>query len=266
MEKICTKCGSLKKLHSFPSYRVGIEKKNRYFAVCYKCRYGYGNKKNIFENFKEESIRTKEILEKHVIKTSQGCWKWKGSKNIHGYGEVRINRKHMNGSRASWISYKGEIPKGMYVLHHCDNRECCNPEHLFLGTASDNMHDMMKKGRSNFLKGDDCPWKKITSEIVLDVLDSLKKGISTKEISKKHNISIDYISDIKRGHRWGHIGNRDGLIVKPGKIILDEEKVKNIKERLNNGERVRYIAKEYCVSETTISDIKHDRTWKYIKI
>lgn len=270
MEKICVKCGQLKKLHSFSRYEYVAcsQRRKEYRNICYKCQYGFSHKNKQFDNLIHKQEYYKNILENHVIKKNS-CWGWQGSKNIHGYGEIRIHRKHMNASRASWIAYKGEIPKGMYVLHNCpngDNRECCNPDHLFLGTHTDNMHDMIKKGRSNFLKGDDCPWKKINSNIVLDVLDCLKKGISTTEISKKHNITIDYISDIKRGHRWGHIGNRDGLIVKPGKIILNEEKVKIIKERLNNGERVRYIAKEYKVSETTISDIKHNRTWKHVKV
>lgn len=40
-----------------------------------------------------------------------------------------------------------ELARGMYACHHCDNRTCCQPEHLFEGTPSDNVQDMMAKGR-----------------------------------------------------------------------------------------------------------------------
>jgi len=36
---------------------------------------------------------------------------------------------------------------GMLVCHHCDNKRCINPDHLFVGTAKDNTVDMIKKGR-----------------------------------------------------------------------------------------------------------------------
>ena len=57
--------------------------------------------------------------------------------------------KVMAAHRAAWILYKGEIPAGIFVCHTCDNRRCCNPAHLFLGTQKDNLQDMKRKGRSH---------------------------------------------------------------------------------------------------------------------
>ena len=56
---------------------------------------------------------------------------------------------------------KGRIPKGLHVLHKCDNPKCCNPEHLFLGTNLDNINDMLSKGRN--AKGFMFPHTKLSS-------------------------------------------------------------------------------------------------------
>lgn len=57
----------------------------------------------------------------------------------------------MGAHRAAFIVFNGQIPKGMCVLHRCDNRPCINPQHLFIGTQLDNVADMISKGRSKFL-------------------------------------------------------------------------------------------------------------------
>src|SRR5713101_4375739 len=85
------------------------------------------------------------------VKKTQSCWIWTGSRTgTSGYGKCSVgNGKEVSAHRRSWELENGEIPKGLWVLHHCDNKICVNPSHLFLGTRSDNMKDAVKKGRVN---------------------------------------------------------------------------------------------------------------------
>lgn len=84
------------------------------------------------------------------VQKTKDCWKWTGVK-AKGYGMIRPGgmQNKIAASRVSWMIHFGTIPEGMHVLHKCDNPECTNPEHLFLGTHADNMRDKETKNRSN---------------------------------------------------------------------------------------------------------------------
>jgi len=120
-------------------------------------------------------IDSKDIarFEKYFIK-NDGCWLWIGTKNTQGYGDFRCNKKRYGSHRFSYIVYKGEIPKGIFVLHSCDNPACVNPDHLWLGTAKDNSIDMYSKNRHPF-----------TEEIKLKI--SLLKKNNKNMLGKKHS-------------------------------------------------------------------------------
>lgn len=83
-----------------------------------------------------------------VTKAENGCWIWFGAHNFEGYGFLSIEGKRWGAHRFSYHIFKGDIPAGMYVCHKCDCPPCVNPEHLFLGTASDNAKDKYAKGRA----------------------------------------------------------------------------------------------------------------------
>lgn len=86
-----------------------------------------------------------------------GCWLFTGAKNTYGYGTMNFRGRQDVAHRIAWILYRGEIPAGLWVLHKCDVRACCNPEHLFLGDATANNHDMVQKGRHRGQKRTHCP-------------------------------------------------------------------------------------------------------------
>lgn len=140
-----------------------------------------------------------EGYNKFVIRKSQGCWDWKGCcpKNP-GYGQFRSMGKIVKAHRASWIIHKGEIPEGLFVCHHCDNKRCSNPDHLFLGTCKDNNLDIIKKNRTNYF-GKSRDKNHRTKIFVRDfekIISLYLSGISQHKISKEFQVSQTTISNV----------------------------------------------------------------------
>ena len=162
---------------------------------------------DVVDKIVENRIKEKEnknlnkFFEK--VKKTETCWLWTGATSESGYGAFGYRGKWMRANRVSFLIHKGEIPEEMLVCHSCDNPQCVNPDHLFLGTPTDNMNDMIKKGRSKFQpKGEKNTACKLTDKQVLEIKEMRKNKIAAKEIAKKFNISADYVYEISYGkHR-----------------------------------------------------------------
>jgi hypothetical protein len=125
-----------------------------------------------------------------------GCWIWTGFMNYSGYGMATVHQKAMRAHRYSWIIHKGDIPKGMCVLHKCDNRGCVNPSHLWIGSHADNMRDMCRKGRQNFqLRPED--QLSLTIQQIAEIRKTyVPRKMSQERLAKKFGVSRSTICNV----------------------------------------------------------------------
>lgn len=142
------------------------------------------------------------------ITSRDKCWEWTGSRfkptsNMLEYGKSRGTVAH----RIAWQLANGPIPAGMMVLHECDNPPCCNPSHLFLGTASDNMRDCARKGRAGGKPryGEDNPVSILTERQVIEIL-SMKPPYEPLPVTgQRYGVHGGTIWAVRHRKIWKHV-------------------------------------------------------------
>lgn len=154
----------------------------------------------------------KRFEEKFVRGRGDECWEWIAHKNNDGYGCFGFDGKVEGAHRIAYQLYVGEIPEGLCVCHRCDNPSCVRPDHLFLGTQADNMHDRDNKGRGVFPDNSgENQWRsKFTNENVKTIRILHANGARNVDLAKQFGGSPQNISRIVCGRRWT-------------KILLEEE-------------------------------------------
>jgi hypothetical protein len=137
------------------------------------------------------------------VSIEKDCWINNCSKKR--YGTFKYRNKVMGMHRASFIMFKSEIPNGLDLCHKCDNKKCCNPEHLFISTRAQNMQDCLNKGR--FHRGERCYNVKLTKEKVIEIreMKENKPWMFYREIGEVYGLSWGCIYDICKRRTWKHI-------------------------------------------------------------
>jgi HNH endonuclease len=130
--------------------------------------------------------RTKKVNE---------CYEWSGKLTTHGYGQLMINSKIMSAHRAMMVAKtEADIPEGMCVLHSCDNPKCINPDHLWIGTQKENMHDKIAKGRGyrpspEIWAGEKNPKAVLTNAQKQELIELMRSGVSATEAAEIYGIT-----------------------------------------------------------------------------
>lgn len=134
------------------------------------------------------------------------CWPFTGVTLGSGYGHIGVYGKKILAHRLAWIVTHGQILNGLQVCHHCDNRRCCNPSHLFLGTPQENAVDCIKKGRGVDNKGEKCGQSRLKEYQVIQIRSIYATGdISQSELAKTFGVAQMTISDIITRRTWKHL-------------------------------------------------------------
>lgn len=127
------------------------------------------------------------------------CWEWQGGLDIGGYGLFFFNGKRIRSHRYSYQLYNGDIPKGMFALHKCNNRKCVNPFHIYQGTCQDNVNDKMKANRQS--RGIKHGMSKLTEIQVKEIREN-KDNLSQRKLAKIYGITKSTLQSVQKYKTW----------------------------------------------------------------
>lgn len=196
-----------------------------------------------------------ERIERRRLVTPSGCWETPFIPS-KAYPSIKVDGRHELVHRVAYETYVGVIPEGLLVCHHCDNPRCHNPEHLFLGTHADNLHDMLAKGRQR-VRGP----SPLTAEVLA------RAHLSQTEISQALGLSQPAVSRILRaaGLARGRTTTFGGKVRKGeahGRALITEDQVRAIR---NDPRTAKAIAEDYPLGHQAVSAIKSRRTWAHVE-
>lgn len=142
---------------------------------------------------------------------NSGCWIWSDALDVYGYGRLQVGGKVRKAHHVSYELEFGEIPEGKIICHKCDVRCCVNPSHLYAGTWSENVADMMRRNRFKCggkpHKGEKNGRAILSEKDVTELLHRKSKGekIDTRAEANKHGVAIYAIQNVLGGRSWKHI-------------------------------------------------------------
>ena len=222
---------------------------------------------NILQDLKARNSAINRMIKYTPKKSKAECWNWQGHCNKKGYAMLSIGGRKGLYARVSRLAYYfeyGPFDESLKACHTCDNPQCVNPNHIFLGTSKDNTDDMYKKGRESLppnFYGEEVKTAKLTEEQVLEIYNS---NLNTRELSELYNVSATQIHRILTGKSWAHLNLKPKqlkhFIPEPKRELSDED-VRYIR---NSKERNVELAKQFNCDASHIGKIKKFKARKDI--
>lgn len=208
-----------------------------------------------------------EIIQ-NIAPDANGCKNWPMGISKTGYGVYSIGNFTYSVTRLLYNTIKdGLYQDRLVVRHKCDNRSCCNIDHLEIGTQSQNLMDASKRGRLLF--GDKNKMSRLTESQVMEIR-SIYPTKSTVELAKIYGTAPGNIRDAINGKTWKHLPGCRRLIrhnpafgEKSGRRKLSEDQIREIRSKYPEMTGPQ-LAKEYGVSHRNIYCIIKRRNWTHI--
>lgn len=154
----------------------------------------------------EETLRYHGWLEVDRVPELGPCWEYQGVMNTRNpYGVVYSKGSRMRAHRAAYTVWNGPIPDGLLVCHACDNPPCINPAHLWVGTASENVHDSILKGRAVIRRGTERRNSILSDEQVIAAKRARKAGESLSALAREFGVNRQTLSKASQPDSWIHL-------------------------------------------------------------
>lgn len=214
----------------------------------------------------KRSLRER-FSEKYRIDERTGCWLWTGAVEGGGYGVIWVNETRRAG-RAHRVSHElhvGPIPDGAFVCHSCDTPRCVNPDHLWLGDATDNMRDMYSKGRDNPQKGDEHKDAVLTEKDVRAIRRDVRRwGRSHADVAREYGVTAGAILSAVAGVTWSHVDYwPEDAYAERGKK-LNPQAVIVIRHMARAGRKLQDLADAYGIHYQTAYRVAAGLRWSHV--
>lgn len=202
-----------------------------------------------------------------------GCWPWTGSLTAYGYGNtsVFIDGRWRSAPASAVANFLAtgvweRRSEGRCVRHSCDNRSCCNPQHLWGGTFGENAAD--RAMRSSY-RGSRVVLAKLDEGRVAEIRRRIEAGEVMRSVADAYGISPATVQRIYRGYTWRHVSGSDARplqrvgMAAPSARFTDDQ-VRAIRRRAAGGEGVRALAREFQTNPSVISRMVTRKAWGHL--